>query len=476
MEQEQESIAPAGEAPPPSQPVAEEQQPAAELAAEAPTEPAAEPAAPTEPPAPELTEEQKAAVAAFAEIDVDGDGELTADEIYQALAKRNAGVSLERVQEIVAAADTDGNGTVSQQEYVEAVAKDLVPASWLGALGRQLVAKISAAFAAPEPEPVLVDIDAPQGALGLQFERDSNVVFRIKEDSPLTGQVEAGWTLVCINSNGSVLDTSALDGWAVTNLLGARAQTERKLTFKKTAVKQEFYAPAPVAAVGQVVAVQPGAWQPPLFVTTPQAAEIVAWQHPEAAALEALRTFFTELSSLDGDASTITKAEFAACCANPEVGPQISNQDAVFDCLDVDGSGEISLDELLYAVAGRYMADTGPGTKDPAATWREAITGLSEALAVLEAEGMPMTSKAFRMAQKATQDLGEGGSSGVTCGKYCCAFIIPCSIIWSSRGAAVGASKNNKLVGMEKVMDYVVSCKNAPAHYHWTIQVRTVLV
>ena len=102
----------------------------------APTEPAAstEPAAEEPPaPAPELTEEQKAAVAAFAEIDADGDGELTADEIYQALAKRNAGVSLERVQVIVAAADTDGNGTVSQQEYVEAVAKDLVPASWLAA-------------------------------------------------------------------------------------------------------------------------------------------------------------------------------------------------------------------------------------------------------------------------------------------------------------------------------------------------------
>ena len=101
-------------------------------------------------------------------------------------------------------------------------------------------------------------------------------------------------------------------------------------------------APAPVAppegqvvaiqpTVGQVVAVQPQ-WQPPPFVRTPEAAQIVAWQHPEAAALEALRSFFTRLASLDGDASTITKAEFASCCANPEVGPQISNQDAVFDC------------------------------------------------------------------------------------------------------------------------------------------------
>ena len=41
----------------------------------------------------------------------------------------------------------------------------------------------------------------------------------------------------------------------------------------------------------------------------------------------------------------------------------------------MDNSGEISLDELLYAVAGRYMADTGPGTKEPAEAWRQAITG-----------------------------------------------------------------------------------------------------
>ena len=158
----------------------------------------------------------------------------------------------------------------------------------------------------------------------------------------------------------------------------------------------------------------------------------------------------------------------------------------------MDGSGEISLDELLYAVAGRYMADTGPGTKEPAEAWRQAITGpcqsanqiarsypthclictgLSEALAELEAQGKPMDAKAFRKAQKSTQDLGEGGSSGVTCGKYCLAFVCPCSIICcDSRGAAVGTSKKGKLVGMTAVMDYVIACKNAPAHYHWTIQ------
>ena len=92
-------------------------------------------AAPVEPEIPvaarevqtDLTEEQRAALQAFAEIDADGDGELTADEIYQALSKRDASVTLERVQEIVAAADTDGDGTVSQQEYLNAVAADIMP-------------------------------------------------------------------------------------------------------------------------------------------------------------------------------------------------------------------------------------------------------------------------------------------------------------------------------------------------------------
>ena len=104
--------------------------------AAAPVEPEIE-QAPVEPEIPvaasevqtDLTEEQRAALQAFAEIDVDGDGELTADEIYQALSKNDADVSLARVQAIVAKADADGNGTVSRQEYLDAVAADIVPGS-----------------------------------------------------------------------------------------------------------------------------------------------------------------------------------------------------------------------------------------------------------------------------------------------------------------------------------------------------------
>ena len=330
--------------------------------------------------------------------------------------------------------------------------------SWLGKLSK----RIAAAWA---PEQDLITVDAPQGTLGLVFARDSTVISKIKDTSPLLGKVEIGWTLVSINSNGSVLDVTGMTGFQTANLLGSRALVERKLQFKKTPA-----AVAPIAVVGEVIVEEPGA---EASVKTPEAAQIFAWQHPEAAALGALRHFFfTELTSLDGDSKTITKAEFAACCADPAIGPQISNHDAVFDCLDVDGSGEISFDELLYAVAGRYMADTGPGTKEPVRAWREVITSLSEALAEPEAQGKPMTGPAAHRNVRRS-NLQQGHSTGVKCYQYVAAFLFPCYIGCTARGKtvkAVNISKKNKLVGMEKVMEYVIACKEAPVEYYWSIQ------
>ena len=124
--------------------------PAALVAPVAPVAPAPAPAGT------DLTAEQRAALDAFAAMDADGDGELTADEIYQALSKNDAELTLARVQEIVAKADADGNGTVSRQEYLDAVAADIVPGSWLGGLGRRLGALFAepaaAAAAAPPRE------------------------------------------------------------------------------------------------------------------------------------------------------------------------------------------------------------------------------------------------------------------------------------------------------------------------------------
>ena len=95
-------------------------------------------------PAPELSEEQRAAIAAFKRIDADGDGELTAEEIYRALSKKNADVTLERVQEIMAKADKDQNGTISQEEYLDAVAA--MGAGWIGSWLGKIAARVTAAF------------------------------------------------------------------------------------------------------------------------------------------------------------------------------------------------------------------------------------------------------------------------------------------------------------------------------------------
>ena len=61
--------------------------PAAPVAPVAPVAPAPAPAGT------DLTAEQRAALDAFAAMDADGDGELTADEIYQALSKNDADVT-----------------------------------------------------------------------------------------------------------------------------------------------------------------------------------------------------------------------------------------------------------------------------------------------------------------------------------------------------------------------------------------------
>ena len=65
-------------------------------------------------------EQYKAAETAFSMMDSDGDGELTASEIYNALVKLGMPQSIDYVRDIVEKADEDGNGTVSRREYLDA--------------------------------------------------------------------------------------------------------------------------------------------------------------------------------------------------------------------------------------------------------------------------------------------------------------------------------------------------------------------
>ena len=61
-----------------------------------------------------LTGEQQAVLGVFREMDAEG--ELTAQEIYDALKARGEEVTLARVEQVAKACDADGNGKISAQE------------------------------------------------------------------------------------------------------------------------------------------------------------------------------------------------------------------------------------------------------------------------------------------------------------------------------------------------------------------------
>ena len=81
-------------------------------------------------------------------MDTDGDGELSAEEIFEALSSNNSDVTLDRVKELVAKADKNGNGLVSKQEYLDALAADILPEGWRGTLSKLSAAAAEASSAA----------------------------------------------------------------------------------------------------------------------------------------------------------------------------------------------------------------------------------------------------------------------------------------------------------------------------------------
>ena len=92
-------------------------------------------------------------------MDTDGDGELTAEEIYRALSSFSD-VTLERVHEIMSKADKDQNGTISQQEYLDAVAT--MGPGWIGSWLGKIAARVTAVWAEPEQEPIDGEV-VPEG-------------------------------------------------------------------------------------------------------------------------------------------------------------------------------------------------------------------------------------------------------------------------------------------------------------------------
>jgi Ca2+-binding EF-hand superfamily protein len=66
-----------------------------------------------------LTEEQ--ARDFFATVDVDGDGQISPDELRRLWQRTDGALSDDRLAEIFKAADTDGDGLISFEEFFDLV-------------------------------------------------------------------------------------------------------------------------------------------------------------------------------------------------------------------------------------------------------------------------------------------------------------------------------------------------------------------
>jgi hypothetical protein len=101
---------------------------------------------------------------------------------------------------------------------------------WAAGLAAAAGARARRALALAEPEPEgdqIVNVDAPPGTLGLVFRRDSTVLAKVLETSPLRNKVQVGWTLVSVDGE----DVEMLNGWQTSRLLQAQAAAGRKLAF-----------------------------------------------------------------------------------------------------------------------------------------------------------------------------------------------------------------------------------------------------
>ena len=63
---------------------------------------------------------------AFQDIDADGSGRLSKEELAGALKRWKVPITPEKLDQLVTTCDADGDGNISYPEFVDGLAKDLV--------------------------------------------------------------------------------------------------------------------------------------------------------------------------------------------------------------------------------------------------------------------------------------------------------------------------------------------------------------
>ena len=184
-------------------------------------------------------------------------------------------------------------------------------------------------------------------------------------------------------------------------------------------------------------------------------------KRPEHALLQQLRDQFKKFAALDDDATTISELEFGM--AIKSLGIELDNPKLIFDALDVDKSGKINLDELLFAVSGRYLANHE--SLSVAEAFKDAVLGLRDSLTSIDGDA---NSAPRSLIQVHDQLVQHGTTPGVTWSQYLLAAICPCYICSHPLGESV-SHEMTRLDGTEAALDYVVACKETNPRFHWNI-------
>ena len=199
-------------------------------------------------------------------------------------------------------------------------------------------------------------------------------------------------------------------------------------------------------------------------------------QHIELVVMDEIRSLFSSVDNDDDD--TINLNEFLTCAASlgiPRWNGVAGTCDPAkaFALLDVDGSGQLSLDELCLAIGPNLLAAKQRGVTATACL-ADVITKLHAPAAGPAAVATATMSRDTKSptAMPADDVLRRPEERELTCCDYT-SSLFPCYWCCSTFGRLTwhdSEEDGDALVGLNSLIDYVVGVKEESVEYYWSVK------
>ena len=199
-------------------------------------------------------------------------------------------------------------------------------------------------------------------------------------------------------------------------------------------------------------------------------------QHIELVVMDEIRSLFSSVDNDDDD--TINLNEFLTCAASlgiPRWNGVAGTCDPAkaFALLDVDGSGQLSLDELCLAIGPNLLAAKQRGVTATACL-ADVITKLHAPAAGPAAVATATMSRDSKSptAMSADDVLRRPEERELTCCDYI-SSLFPCYWCFSTFGRLTwhdSEEDGDALVGLNSLIDYVVGVKEESVEYYWSVK------